>query len=573
MKKIIITIVAILISSISIAQSVYTLAVDIKYDSVFSLDGRFYAVKQSGKWGVVKDRQEIIPCIYQGIDALGDGIISVIDNDKVGFVDTLGNLLIAPSYVIEKQIYREDKSQINVFDNGASLVEVEGEYKLIDKNNKQLIPEDYEIVSRIGDAISIKKNGKFGIANSKGEILLHPQYIEISVLVEGKVYSFKQISTSGMPMFGLINSKGEIICPAIYADFGLYNGKDVTYIKAYTEEGQQALLDENGKVVLPASYQVCLPSKLPNYFHISQNLEQGIIGKDSVIYVPTSYERIEIMVTNDTFFLAYKENRTFIYNTHQQKIAEIEGNILDIVNNQKGETYFVIENHFSYGIQNTKGEWLIEPIYDEILSIISDNICFRKGNTWGVVNINNQPIIEFKYKEAKLSPSKKYFVLYDGKKDSKLLNDKGEIFSFPKVESIMLAADYVEFKDKKTRKRLYSTGAYKPEEMLNIKKSANGILTVKTVQGWTFVSEGTNTPLTDKYYKAAGIFHKDIVLVLDNNQIKMLNNKMQEEGVLISEAIDNTELQLNYIGLAAYMGSNHYIIKSKNKYGVINIKQ
>ncbi len=573
MKKIISILIAIIISNITLAQSVYTLAVDIKYDSVFSLDGRYYAVKQSGKWGVVKDRQEILPCIYQGIDALGDGVISVINNDKIGFVDTLGNTLIEPTYVIEKQTYREDKSQINLFDNGASLVEVEGEYKLINKQNKQLIPQEYEIISRIGDAISIKKDGKYGISNSKGEIIIYPQYLDISVLVEGKVYSFKQISTSGMPVFGLINGKGEIICPAIYADFGIYNGKEATYIKAYTEEGQQALLNEEGKLVLPASYQVCLPTKLPNYYHISQNLEQGIIRSDSVICVPPSYERIEMMVTNDTFFLAYKENRTIIYNTKQEKLAEIEGNILDIVSNKKGETYFVIENFFSYGIQNSKGQWLIEPIYDEILSIISDNICFRKGNTWGVVNINNQTIIDFKYKEAKLSPSKKYFVLYDGKKDSKLLNDKGEIFTFPKVESIMLAADYVEFKDKKIRKRLYSTGKYKPEEMLNIKKSANGILTVKTTQGWSFVSEETNKPLTDKYYKAAGIFHKDIILVLDNNQIKMLNNKMQEEGVLISEAIDNTELQLNYIGLAAYMGANHYIIKSKNKYGVINIKQ
>ncbi len=573
MKKIISILIAIIISNITLAQSVYTLAVDIKYDSVFSLDGRYYAVKQSGKWGVVKDRQEILPCIYQGIDALGDGVISVINNDKIGFVDTLGNTLIEPTYVIEKQTYREDKSQINLFDNGASLVEVEGEYKLINKQNKQLIPQEYEIISRIGDAISIKKDGKYGISNSKGEIIIYPQYLDISVLVEGKVYSFKQISTSGMPVFGLINGKGEIICPAIYADFGIYNGKEATYIKAYTEEGQQALLNEEGKLVLPASYQVCLPTKLPNYYHISQNLEQGIIRSDSVICVPPSYERIEMMVTNDTFFLAYKENRTIIYNTKQEKLAEIEGNILDIVSNKKGETYFVIENFFSYGIQNSKGQWLIEPIYDEILSIISDNICFRKGEKWGVVNINNQPVIDFNYKEAKISPSKKYFVLYDGKKDSKLLNDKGEIFTFTKVESIMLANDYVEFKEKKIKRRLYSTGNYQPENLLTVKKSNNGILTVKTQQGWTFVEETTNKPLTDKHYQIASIFYKDIALVYQDNQLKMLNNKMQEIGVLISEPIDNIEMQLNYISLASHMGVEYYIIKNKNKYGVINIKQ
>ena len=573
MKKVISILIAIIISNISLAQSVYTLAVDIKYDSIFSLDGRFYAVKQSGKWGVVKDRQEVIPCIYQGIDALGDGVISVINNDKIGFVDTLGNTLIEPSYVIEKTVYREDKSQINVFDNGACLVEVEGEYKLIDKQNKELIPQDYEIVSRIGDAVAIQKDGKFGICNSKGKIIIYPQYLDISVLVEGKVYSFKQITNSGMPMFGLINGKGEIICPAFYADFGIYNGKDATYIKAYTEEGQQALLDENGNVVLPASYQVCLPTKLPNYFSISQNLEQGIIGRDSVIYVPTMYERIEIMATNDTFFLAYKENRTFIYNTHQQQIAEIEGNILDIVSNQKGEVYLVIESHFSYGIQNTKGEWVIEPIYDEILSIISDNICFRKGEKWGVININNQTVIDFKYKEAKLSPSKRFFVLYKGKKDSKLINDKGEILTFPETESIMLTNNYIEYREKKERRRVYADGNKQPENILIVKTSSNGMLTVKTKQGWTYLSADNYTPLTDKYYQSASTFFADEALVYQNNQLKIINNKFQEIGVLISEPIDNIDMQLNYIGLSSYMGADYYIIKNKNKYGVINIKQ
>lgn len=573
MKKVISILIATIISSIALSQSVYTLAVDIKYDSIFSLDGRFYAVKQSGKWGVVKDRQEIIPCIYQGIDALGDGVISIINNDKIGFVDTLGNLLLEPTYVIEKTVYREDKSQINVYDNGACLVEVEGDYKLIDKQNKEIIPQDYEIVSRIGDAVAVKKDGKFGIFNSKGKVLLYPQYLDISILIESKIYSFKQMTTSGIPLCGLINHKGEIICPAIYADFGLYNGKDSTYIKAYTEEGQQALLDENGKVILPASYQVCVPTKLPKYFHISQNLEQGIIGRDSVIYVPTTYERIEIMVTNDTFFLAYKENRTFIYNTHQTKIAEIEGNILDIVSNKNGETYFVIEHNFSYGIQNTKGEWVINPIYDEILTIISDNICFRKGEKWGVVNINNQTIIDFKYKEAKISPSKKFFVLYKGKKDSKLINDKGEILTFPKTESIMLTNNYIEYREKKERQKVYADGSKQPEHIQIVKASSNGILTAKTKQGWTFLTAEDYKPLTDKYYQSASTFYKGEALVYQDNQLKVINNKFQEIGVLIPEPIDNIELQLNYIGLSSYMEANYYIIKSKKKYGVINIKQ
>lgn len=573
MKKIISILIAVLFCNLALSQSIYSLTVEINYDSIFSLDGKFFAVKQNGKWGVVKDEKQIIPCQYQGIDALGDGVISVINNDKIGFVDTLGNVLVEATYPIEKQSYRDDKSQINVFDNGACLVEVDGRYQLIDKQNRQIIPQEYEITSRIGDAVAIKKDGKFGIANSKGKILLYPQYLDISILIESKLYSYKQITKSGMPMFGLINGNGEIISPAIYADFGLYNGKQATYLKAYTEQGGQALLDDEGKIIIPPIYQVILPTILPQYFAITQNLEQGIIGKDSVIYVPPAYERVEIKITNDTFFLAHKENKTFIYDDSQNHLATIEGTILGIANNQNGEVYFVIEKNFSYGIQNSEGKWIIEPTYDEILSIVADNICFRKKDKWGVVNMKNEIVIPFQYKEAKPSPSNKFFVLYDGKKDSKLLNDKGEIITFGKTESIMVTNNYIEYKEKKVRQRVYADREETPKQFLSIRGTSEGIVVAKTAEGWSFYSEKELKPLTNNYYQSASIFFNNQALVYKDNQLKVIDNNFQEKAVLLTGEIDNLEIQLSNIGLRAFMGADYYIIKSKNKYGVINIKQ
>lgn len=573
MKKIITILITIFFTNIVFSQDIYTLSVDIKYDSIVSLDGEFFAVKENGKWGVVKNRKQILPTQFDGIDALGDGVISFVLNNKIGFADTLGNVLLEATYPIEKQSYREDFSQINVFDYGAALVEVDGRYQLIDKQNKQIIAQEYEITSRIGDAVAIKKNGKYGIANSKGKILLYPQYLDISILIEGKLYAYKQISTSGLPMFGLINGKGEKISEAIYADFGIYNGKQATYLKAYTQEGGQALLDDEGKIIIPPIYQVILPTILPQYFAITQNLEEGIIGKDSVIYVPPAYERVEIKITNDTFFLAHKENKTFIYDDNQNHIATIEGTILDIANNQKGEVYFVIEKNFSYGIQNAEGKWVIEPIYDEILSIVADNICFRKKDKWGVVNMKNEVVVPFQYKEAKPSPSKRFFVLYDGKKDSKLLNNEGEIISFAKTESIMITNNYIEYKEKKQRQRVYATTGDKPSGFLSIRGSSNGIVIAKNTEGFCYYNEKDFKPLTNTFYQGASIFFNGQALVYKDNKLKVIDNNFQEKAVLLEGEIDNLEMQLNNIGLKAFMGADYYIIKNKNKYGVITIKQ
>ena len=83
MRKILSVLIAVLFSNIAFSQSVFNLCVEINYDSIFSLDGKFFAVKQNGKWGVVKDKKQIVPCQYDGIDALGDGVISFISNNRI----------------------------------------------------------------------------------------------------------------------------------------------------------------------------------------------------------------------------------------------------------------------------------------------------------------------------------------------------------------------------------------------------------------------------------------------------------------------------------------------------------
>ena len=253
--------------------------------------------------------------------------------------------------------------------------------------------------------------------------------------------------------------------------------------------------------------------------------------------------------------------------------ATIEGTRLDIANNQKGEVYFVIEKNFSYGIQNAEGKWVIEPIYDEILSIVADNICFRKKDKWGVVNMKNEVVVPFQYKEAKPSPSKRFFVLYDGKKDSKLLNNEGEIISFAKTESIMITNNYIEYKEKKQRQRVYATTGDKPSGSLSIRGSSNGIAVAKTPEGFFYCNEKDFKPLTNSFYQGASIFFNGQALVYKDNKLKVIDNNFQEKAVLLEGEIDNLEMQLNNIGLRAFMGADYYIIKNKNKYGVITIKQ
>ena len=121
-KNIFAVLLCLMIATGASAQEYLKWSVEIKYDSVQSLDGKYFAVKDNGKWGVVKDGKSILPCRYDYIDALGDDVITFVQDGKAGFADTEGNILIEASYPANVDIQTEDKTQLNLFDQGSCIV-------------------------------------------------------------------------------------------------------------------------------------------------------------------------------------------------------------------------------------------------------------------------------------------------------------------------------------------------------------------------------------------------------------------------------------------------------------------
>ena len=242
---------------------IVNLSVAIKYDSVQSLDGKYFAVKSNGKWGVVKDNKQILACEYDYIDALGDDVITFVQNGKAGFADVEGRILAAASYPLELETYTEDKTQLNLFDNGSCVVVENGRLKLINKENQALLGDSLEIISRIGEAVIVKKNALYGMCNSKGEMTVEAQYQALETLVAGKLYAYQIYGNDGIPVYGLLNAEGKYKSKPQFVDFLTFKTKKDIFIKAYTTGGSQALFSENGDLLVQPLYQVIEPTNYP----------------------------------------------------------------------------------------------------------------------------------------------------------------------------------------------------------------------------------------------------------------------------------------------------------------------
>lgn len=150
-------------------------------------------------------------------------------------------------------------------------------------------------------------------------------------------------------------------------------------------------------------YQVIEPTKYDAFFSITQDMKKGLLGKNYVLYVEPKYDRVDVVVRQDTFFVAYEGLTTYVLNTSNQVVAKTDGVVLDLIRNKEGNLLLITEQDLSYGLLSSEGKWLIEPQYDEVLGVVNDCLCVRKGKKWGAVDKNNNVVVDFVYGKARIS--------------------------------------------------------------------------------------------------------------------------------------------------------------------------
>lgn len=574
MRKLISLFCFLLLSNVIFAQNIISLNVDILYDSVSSLDGRYFAVKSNGKWGVVKDNKLILPCEYDYIDALGDDVISFVNGDRVGFADVNGKILFPETYPAVVESDSEEKTQFNLYDKGSCIVSDNGRLKLIDKNNKSLLGDSLTIVSRVGDAVVIKQNGLYGMVNSKGVLTVPPKYLSLETLVPGKLYSYQVHGDYGMPGFGLLDGNGELRTSPIYDDFRTFKTAESIFVKAYDSMGKQALFSSDGEIVMQSLYQIAEPSKFKGLYNIGENLKKGVIGADYVVRVFPKYDDVRIVEKQDTFYIASLGLESFVLKGKNKTIFKTDGLILDIIPLNQDSIAFVVEQDLSYGLCTQDGKWLIEPIYDEVIGFVGGNLCVRKANKWGAVDLNGNVVVDFKYEKAKVSSNGKIVAFYDYKKGSKLLNEESQIIDFPSSDNLLVYGDYVEYKVGKKKERLYSDGRKIPAMFLAIGTESGGVLCAKTNKGWSYFDSKTFSALTEKTFDAAACFVNGIAFAAKDGKILVLGSDYSVKQSLEMPNGVNLSLAVSALTIFRSAGKKSCsVVNNKtNKTGVISIE-
>jgi len=294
-------------------------------------------------------------------------------NDKFGYCDTTGKLMIEPAYAdaedfsegyaaVQKNdlygyINKAAKTKIEFqyteasgFLNNVAIVQKDKKYFLIDYSNKTLSAK-YDDIAEFSEGLAIvKKNNLFGAINLNGQEIIKPSFDMISDYTEGLavvlknakygfldkqgfvaiapiydwVSSFKngQARAQFNKLYGVINRKGDFI---IQPAFDLID-ESYTGVYLLVKNNLYGFADSTGCFISEIKYQyqpslkteMLTDGKFLRLIHPKKQELQNING--GKYFTEHLFEEIGLPVNN--FVLAKEKNKYSLYNLHKPALSK-----------------------------------------------------------------------------------------------------------------------------------------------------------------------------------------------------------------------------------------------------------
>ena len=243
----------------------YVFPENLKYDSVKKFSEGFavvYTYVQEGtvggkpyrvpKYGVIDTAgKEVVPCIYDSIDAFEGGTARVKMGNQWGLIDTAGKAVIPFLTGFNSLIFSEGLAAVND--------EITHLFGYIDRSGNMVIPFQYSYAGAFVDGFAMvaAHSGKYtssgdtinyyGIIDKTGKEIVSPNEYSIigdSLFSEGLATVLKN------GKYGFVDTTGKEVISCKYDWVSSFsNGFSVVRI------GQCGLIDKTGKEVLPCKYE------------------------------------------------------------------------------------------------------------------------------------------------------------------------------------------------------------------------------------------------------------------------------------------------------------------------------
>ena len=283
-----------------------------------------------------------------------------------------------------------------------------GKWGVIDNNGEVVIPLEYDemiVVPNNKQAIfvltynidEITGEYKTKVLNEKKEELF-TKYDKVEALDN---YDLKQniwfeenvLRVQKNGKYGLIDFQGNEVLPCEYDHIETL--KSITDNLLVEKDGKVGLVNGKGQTIINIEYNSVqtLKDGYKNEYLVSN--ESGLYGVISTVgneILETKYEEIKYINSSEVY--ATKLNDVWqLTNSKGEALQTSDGEEFISV---KGENV-VVNASGKYGIEKTTGEEILPKEYDELKHAFSIYYIAKKDDKFGIVNVNNEQVKEFEY--------------------------------------------------------------------------------------------------------------------------------------------------------------------------------
>ena len=462
MKKVFAVIVAIIVIIMCIVMLKGILSKDTKQGKIVSKD--YFASYQNNKWGVIDSNGDnvIDPSYAEMIivpNSKNDVFLCTYDVDydnntyKTKALNS-ENKEIFTEYDHVEAISNKDTDNNLWYENDVVRVEKNGLYGLIDLSGKELLQCEYdkiEALEGVQNTFKITKDGKVGIADNKGNVLITPSYAEITSLDKDKIQGFIVKSSDGK--YGIVDTANKQVLETKYDTVEKIYRNDYYVV---TENGKQEVVKKAGDKVLSGNYDKieAILQNPENGIIYKQKEKYGIMNLSGDVVIKPEYEKLKegasgsIIAKKDSKYgiidLQGNQKVEFKYQnlSYNEKadlyIAEddqYENEILDS-NYQVKQTGYLIELNTDKGYmelnQNNSYKYYNFKFEEQNAeNIFTSNTLFasKKDGKYGFVDKNGKTVVDYIYDDVTSQNSYGYAgIKKDGKwgaidKDGKVVKE------------------------------------------------------------------------------------------------------------------------------------------------------
>ena len=239
------------------------------YKSIIKDDDNGFIIEDTlGNYGYVSVQGDfIVPCKYNAVSGFNEGLMVVVTNQKYGYVDSTGVWVIDSIY-----------DDARAFEDGLARVKTNDKWRFIDKSGKVVEKLTYDdiltgfssnrafvkigktivMINKDGDKIAtidadsiygfhdgystFQKNGRYGIIDSTGAVVIHTKFEKLSQSYNG-LFIFDKHKKKGV-----VDIKGKVIVEPIHEN--IFIEDDLCLIICIDDNGEKGIYyDRKGNLI------------------------------------------------------------------------------------------------------------------------------------------------------------------------------------------------------------------------------------------------------------------------------------------------------------------------------------